>query len=55
MKLTDLITELYAVILEKGNLDVYTLHGDPGLPGKPKIRMDEDSFETKYYPGVYLN
>lgn len=54
MKLTELILALHTIMLEKGNLDVYVLYGDPGLPGEPEIRMNEGRFETKYHPGVYL-
>ena len=55
MKLTELILELHTIMLKEGNLDVYTLQGDTEIPGEPVVRMDEYPFETKYYPGVYLN
>ena len=54
MKLTELILELHTIMLEKGNLTVYTTD-DLGVVLDPRVSVCEGGCATYPYPGVYLN
>lgn len=54
MKLTELLVELETLMWHEGDLDVYTTYGDMDMPAEPSLRLHEEGFEEKFYPGVYL-
>ena len=54
VKLTELILELHTIMLEKGNLTVYTTD-DLGVVLDPRVSVCEGGCATYPYPGVYLN
>jgi hypothetical protein len=55
MKLTELILELHTIMLEKGNLTVYTYDYVEGSVDEPSPQLSEGGTATHPYPGVYLN
>ena len=55
MTLSELILELHTIMLEKGNLTVYTQDHFEGTVDDPTVSVAEGGTPLYPYPGVYLN